>query len=99
MDRSSIKLYQPNIEGQDMEKYKLFVVPIGNEKVKQKIEFYPRAPVLKYYQQSYNNCCLSGLASTFHSIGENKAATALANHIGRGPAQDAPFFYTLSHLR
>ena len=37
-----------NIEGQDMEKYKIFVFLMGNAKITEEIEFHPRAPVLKY---------------------------------------------------
>ena len=46
-----------------------------------KIEFHPESPVLKYHQESYNSCCLSILASTFHIIGDNRAITVLAYHI------------------
>ena len=46
-----------------------------------KIVFHPAVPVLKYHQKSSNSCCFSSLASDFHSIGENRAATALSNHI------------------
>ena len=41
-----------NINGQDMKTYQLFVVSIGNEKITDKQEFHPRAPVLKYHQES-----------------------------------------------
>ena len=37
-----------NIEGQKMETYKIFVVPMGNEKNTQEVEFQPRATVIKY---------------------------------------------------
>ena len=37
-----------NIEGQDTETYQIFVVPIGNAKITEEIEFQPRATVLKY---------------------------------------------------
>ena len=37
-----------NSEGQYMEKYQLFVVPIGDAKIVKYIEFYPIAPNLKY---------------------------------------------------
>ena len=43
--------------------------------------FHPAAPVLEYYQNLSNICCLSSLASAFHSIGEYRAATALENCI------------------
>ena len=36
-----------NIEGQEMERYQLFAVPIGNAKITEEIEFHPRAPVIK----------------------------------------------------
>ena len=37
-----------NIEGQDMETYKIFVVPIDNANITEEIEFHTRAPVLQY---------------------------------------------------
>ena len=37
-----------NIEGQDMETYQFFVVPIGNAKTMEVIDFHPISPVLKY---------------------------------------------------
>ena len=39
-----------------MKTYPLFVVPIGNPKIIDKIEFHPKAPVLKYHQESYKSC-------------------------------------------
>ena len=47
----------------------------------EELVFHPEAPVLKYHQNSSNSCCLSSLASAFHSIGEYRAATALENRI------------------
>ena len=35
--------------------------------------------MLKYHQESSNSCFLGTLESAFHSVGENKAATALEN--------------------
>ena len=64
-----------------MKIYQLFVVPIGNEKITEEIEFHPRAPVQKYHQESSTSCCLSILASAFNFIGDNRAVTALMNHI------------------
>ena len=57
-----------NIKGQDMKTYQFFVVAIGNEKIIEEIEFRPRAPVIKYHQESHTSCCLIGLESPFHSI-------------------------------
>ena len=37
--------------------------------------------MLKYPQESSDSVCLSGLALLFHSIEENKAATAIPNNI------------------
>ena len=37
--------------------------------------------MLKYHQKSSNSCCLGSLASAFHSIVEERAATSLVNHI------------------
>ena len=43
--------------------------------------FHPEALVLKYHQKLSNSCCLISLASAFHSIGDNRDATALADCI------------------
>ena len=63
--------------------YLLFVVPIDNAKMTEKIVFHPEAPVIKYNQKSSKNCCLSSLASAFHIICDNRVATALENRIER----------------
>ena len=60
-----------------MKTYKLFEVPIGNTKITEKIEFHPKAPVLKYHQESSNSCCLTSLASAFHIIGEKSLKVSL----------------------
>ena len=62
-----------------MKTYKLFEVPIGNTKITEKIEFHPKAPVLKYHQESSNSFCLTSLASAFHTIGEKKSESSLEN--------------------
>ena len=36
-----------SIEDQEMETYQIFLVPMGNTKTTEYIEFHPRAPVLK----------------------------------------------------
>ena len=64
-----------------MKIYQLFVITIGNTKVKEKIVFRIESPVIQYNQQSYNSFCLSNLAPDFHSIGDKMATTDLANHI------------------
>ena len=33
------KLYKMNIEGQEMETYQIFVVPMGNTKITEEIDF------------------------------------------------------------
>ena len=55
--------------------------PIGNAKITEKILFYSEASVLKYHQNVSNSCCLSSLASDFHSIGYNRDFTALVNRV------------------
>ena len=37
-----------NIEGQEMETCKILVVPMGNTKITESTQFYPRLPVVKY---------------------------------------------------
>ena len=44
--------------------------------------FHPEAPVLKYYKKLSNSCCLSSLASEFHSISKERDAAALENGTG-----------------
>ena len=46
-----------------------------------KIVFHSEVPVIKYHRKFSNSCCLSNLESAFHSIGDNRSATALDNHI------------------
>ena len=41
-------------------------------------KFQNDAPILKYFQKSLNNCCLSSLASAFASINHNKATIAIS---------------------
>ena len=48
MNLSYEKPYHMNIEGREMETYKLFIVPIGNAEITEEIEFHSRPPVLKY---------------------------------------------------
>ena len=79
MNQISIKNYQTNTRGDNTKTYQLFIVPIGNAKTTEEIQFHPAAQVLKYHQQSYNSCCLSSLASAFYSIGDNRATTTPAN--------------------
>ena len=35
------------------------------------------APILKYFQESFNSCCFSSLASAFAGINHNKDANAI----------------------
>ena len=37
--------------------------------------------MLKYHQKASNSCCLSSLASAFHSIGDDRAVPDLVNCI------------------
>ena len=37
-----------NIEGQDMETYQIYLIPMGKVKITEELKFHPRAPVLKY---------------------------------------------------
>ena len=74
-------LYQTKDRGDDTKTYQSFSVTIGNAKTTEKILFHPASSVLKYHQKKSNSCCLSSLASAFHSIGDDRAVTALVNHI------------------
>ena len=81
MNHISIKDYQTEFRGGDKKIYQLFALPIGNEKITNEIQFQPAAPVIKYHQKLSNSCCLSSLASAFHSIGYNWDVTSLVNCI------------------
>ena len=70
-----------NIKGQGTKTYQLYVVPIGNAKITENIQFHPEATVLKYHQKSSNSCCLIILASYFHSIGYKRSVSAPKNLI------------------
>ena len=81
MNRISKEKYHTNIRGQEKKTYPLFVVPIGNAKITERIVIHPESPVLKYHQKLPNSFCLSSLASAFHSIDEDRDATSLADNI------------------
>ena len=73
--------YQKMFRGDDTKTYQLFAVPIGNEKITYEINFNPSESVIKYHQKASNSCCLSSLASDFHSIDDNRDVTDLVNRI------------------
>ena len=81
VNRISIIFFKTNISVHDTKAYQLFAGPIGNEKTTENIVFQPEAPVLEFHQKTSNICCLSGLASDFHSIGDNMDVSALADFI------------------
>ena len=56
-------------------------VTIHKEKMTKKLQFHPEAPLIQYQQKSPTSCCLSSLALAFHCIGDNRAVSALVNHI------------------
>ena len=51
------------------------------QKTTEEIQFHPTDPMLKYHQNSSSSCCLSSLSSDFHSIGDDRAVTAIVNCI------------------
>ena len=64
-----------------IKKYQAFSIPIGNAKIMDEIQFRPAEPVIKQHQKTSNSCCLSSLASAFHSIGDDRYVTALEHRI------------------
>ena len=56
------KLYQTKFRGGDTKIFQIFGVPIGNAKIKIKVQFHPAAPLIKYHQKTSNSCCLGSLA-------------------------------------
>ena len=81
-----------------MKIYQLFALPIGNGKTAEKIQFHPVSPVIKYHQKSSNSCCLSSLASAFHSIIDNQAVTALVNLIEESLTLQTYIFKNIIHF-
>ena len=53
------KPYQNKFWGDTTHDYQKFVVPIGNAIMNKKVWFCTEAPLIKYHQNSSNNCCLS----------------------------------------
>ena len=75
------KLYQNKFRGDDTKTFQTFGVPIGNAKITRKIHFHPAEPLIKYHQRTSNSCYLSGLASDFYCINDNRAIPDLLNSI------------------
>ena len=75
------KLFQNNDNEQEAGSFRIFEVPIGNEKVVKSFVFHKYAPTLIYRQKSLNSCCFSSLASDFASINQIKAADAISLRI------------------
>ena len=73
-----IKSLSNNVMGHDTKKKSI----LCGTKITENLVFQPEAPVLKYHQKTSNSCCLSILASLFHSIGDNRAVTDFVNRIG-----------------
>ena len=74
-------IYQTNFRGDKTKNYQKYGVPIGNAKMTKKVQFHTESPLIQYHQKSSSSSCLSGLASAFHSIGDNRSVTALVNCI------------------
>ena len=51
------KFIKKNIRGHDTKTYQLFLVPIGNAKIKENIFFHPSDPVLDFQRKASNICC------------------------------------------
>ena len=60
--------------------------------------FHPEEPVIENHQKSSNSCCLSILASYFHFIRDNRAITALVNHIEYSLALQTDEFRNIIHF-
>ena len=75
------KLFQSQDDTQDINIFKCFQVPIGNEKCIEWFKFQNDAPILKYCQKSLNRCCFSSLVSAFANINHNNAANAVSLRI------------------
>ena len=57
------KLFQSHDNTQDINTFKIFQVPIRNEKCVESFKFQNDAPILKYSNKSLNSLCFSSLAS------------------------------------
>ena len=72
-------MYQNKFRGDDTKTFQIFGVLIGNAKITRKLKFQPASPLIKYYQNTSNNCCLSSLESAFHCINDNSDVPDLVN--------------------
>ena len=75
------ELFQSHDNTQDTNTFKSFQVPIVNSKCVETFKFHNDSPILKYYQNSLNSCCLSSLMSAFDGINKNKAVDAISLRI------------------
>ena len=75
------KIHPTKYRGDDTKKYQIFGVPIGNSKIRRKVQFHPAVPVIKYHQNTSNSFGLSGFESAFHCISDNRSVPALVNSI------------------
>ena len=75
------KVFQSHNNTKDINTFRFFQVPIGNEKCVESFKFQNDASILKYCHKSLNSCCFSGLALAFDSINHNKATNAISLHI------------------
>ena len=66
---------------QDDNTFKMFQVPIGNEKFVESFKFQNDAPILKFCQKILNSCCFSSLASKFASTNHFNIANAISMRI------------------
>ena len=75
------KPFQSHDDTKDTNTFKIFQVPIGNEKCVESFNFHNGAPILKYCQKLLNSCCFSSLASSFVNIKQIKTENAISLRI------------------
>ena len=73
--------FQSRNNTQNINTFRNFQAPIGNEKYVESFEFQNDAPILKYCQKSLHSCCFSSLASAIDSINHNKAESSISLRI------------------
>ena len=92
------KLYQTKFIDDNTQKYQIFGVPIGKEKMTKKVQFHPESPLIQYHQKTSNSFCLRSLSSAFQCIGDNRAVSSLVKRIEESLTLQTKEFKTRIHF-
>ena len=75
------KPFRVHYNTQDTYTFEFFQVPLGHSKRVENFKFHNDAPILKYFQKSFNSCFFSSLESSFVSIKKTKATNSISLRI------------------